>query len=242
MSTRAGGPASGPAGTPMLVVVARSAEVLAEPAADERTLADWERRRLALVRIPSRRDDVLAARLLLRWCAAHVTGRPAAELEVRQHCPDCDRTGHGRPFLRGHSRLGVSTSHAEGLVAVAVGRGPVGVDVEPCDRVPPDPDLVRRRFPAFSSGQLPPGSDALTRWVRAEAGFKAGDAALPVHSWSDASRGARAAVACAGAWRLAEAADVAPRTGPFYGLAAFEPLGRGHEWRDDRPQDRGNGD
>ncbi|MEU6841783.1 4-phosphopantetheinyl transferase [Streptomyces sp. NPDC046716] len=216
MSTRAGGPASRPAGVPTLVVVARTTEVLAAPAADERTLADWERRRLALVRIPSRRDDVLAARLLLRWCAAHVTGRPAAELEVRQHCPDCDRAGHGRPFLPGHLWLGISTSHTEGLVAVAVGRGRVGVDIEPYDRVPPDPELMRRRFPALSSARLPPGTDTLTLWVRAEAGFKAGDAAQPVHSWYDAPRGARAAVACAGTWHLAEAADVAPRTGPFH--------------------------
>ncbi|MER5950421.1 hypothetical protein ABT127_30720 [Streptomyces sp. NPDC001904] len=210
MSTRTGGPASRRAGAPALVVLARTAEVLASPAADERTLADWERSRLARARVPARRDDVLAARLLLRWCAARVTGSPAAEVELRQHCPDCDRAGHGRPFLRAHPWLGVSASHAEGLVAAAVGHGRVGVDVEPYDRVPPDPELMRRRFPALSPGHHPPASDDLTLWVRAEARFKAGDAAQPVHSWHDTSRAARAAVSCAGPWRLAEASDLAP--------------------------------
>ncbi|WP_353946863.1 4-phosphopantetheinyl transferase [Streptomyces sp. HUAS MG91] len=205
-----GGPVPRAAGAPVLVVVARTAVVLAAPTADERTLAGWERRRLALVRVPARRDDVLAARLLLRWCAARVTGRPAPEVELRQHCPDCDRAGHGRPSLPRHPRLGVSISHAEGLVAAAVGLGRVGVDVERYDRVPPDPELVRRRFPPGSPGHPRRTPDGLTGWVRAEARFKADAVAQPVHSWHDVSRGALVALACTGSWRRAEAADLAP--------------------------------
>ncbi|MFI7388502.1 4'-phosphopantetheinyl transferase family protein [Streptomyces sp. NPDC049813] len=224
------GPAAERVGGPTFVVVARTAEVLAVPGADERTLAGWERRRLELVRVPARRDDVLAARLLLRWCVARFADGPPRRPALRQRCPDCDRDGHGRPFLPAHPGLGVSMSHADGLVAAAVGHGRVGVDVEPGDRVPPRPELLRRRFP---TADRPPGDatdatrrspavdgltdtvetearlvDGLTRWVEEEARFKAGDAALPVHSWYDALRGARAAVACAGPWRRADLTDL----------------------------------
>ncbi|MFJ4715170.1 4'-phosphopantetheinyl transferase family protein [Streptomyces sp. NPDC088785] len=220
MSARAPEPsAPRPSGGPTLVVVARTAEVLGAPGADERALAGWERHRLARVRVPARRDDVLAARLLLRWCAARVTGRPAHQVELDQHCPDCDRAGHGRPFLPRRPGLGISLSHADGLVAAAAGPGRVGVDVEPYGRVPPGRALVRRRFPAADGaaprGHRSPEPDALTLWVEAEARFKAGDPAPPAHSWHDPLRAARAAVACADGWRLAEAAGLAP------GAAAF---------------------
>ncbi|MET9499375.1 4-phosphopantetheinyl transferase [Streptomyces sp. NPDC006552] len=254
MSTgAAAGPTAEQAGGPALVVVARTAEVLAGPGADERTLAGWERRRLDLVRVPARRDDVLAARLLLRWCVTRLTGGPPHRSALRQHCPDCDRDGHGRPFLPAHPGLGVSMSHADGLVAAAVGSGPVGVDVEPEDRVPPRFELLRRRFPAAGR---PPGDatppnrrspavdgltgpveaearfvDGLTRWVEEEARFKAGDAALPVHSWNDAPRGARAAVACAGTWWRADLTDLDRVRNRSAGLSGADgrpgPAGRG---------------
>ncbi|RAJ82397.1 MULTISPECIES: 4-phosphopantetheinyl transferase [unclassified Streptomyces] len=209
MSARATDPSSPrPAEGPTLVSIARTAEVLDAPSADARTLAGWERRRLALVRVPSRRDDVLAARLLLRWCVARVLGRPPDAVEVRQHCPDCRGTGHGRPFLPGQPGLGISMSHADGLVAAAVGPGPVGVDIERDDRVPPGRDVLLRHFPAAAHH---PGADPLRQWVEAEARFKAGDTGQPVRSWYDVPRAACAAVSCAASWQVRGAADLSRR-------------------------------
>ncbi|NDZ57068.1 4-phosphopantetheinyl transferase, partial [Streptomyces anulatus] len=50
-------------GAAAVALVATTAEVLAHPELDERLLAPWERRRLAGIRVPARRDDVVAARL-----------------------------------------------------------------------------------------------------------------------------------------------------------------------------------
>ncbi|NEB54798.1 4-phosphopantetheinyl transferase, partial [Streptomyces griseus] len=63
-----------PADAGVFALVATTAEVLAHPELDERLLAPWERRRLAGIRVPGRRDDVVAARLLLRLCASRATG------------------------------------------------------------------------------------------------------------------------------------------------------------------------
>ncbi|WP_256107400.1 4-phosphopantetheinyl transferase [Streptomyces sp. ODS05-4] len=182
-----------------LAVVARTAEVLGHPDLTEALLAPWEHARLARVRRPDRRDDVLAARLLLRWCAARATGRPPAEMTPHQHCDDCGRFGHGRPSLPAAPLTGISVSHADGLVAAAAGPGPIGVDVERADRRPPPPAHLARRFPAEPPAR--PGPDALTAWVRAEARFKAGGP-LPVRTWTDPDRRALAAVATAAPVRL----------------------------------------
>ncbi|MFD8962146.1 4'-phosphopantetheinyl transferase family protein, partial [Streptomyces anulatus] len=107
-------PGQGPA---TVALVATTAEVLAHPELDERLLAPWERRRLAGIRVPGRRDDVVAARLLLRLCASRVTGLPPDAVEPAQRCPGCGRDGHGRPYLPDHPELGVSYSHADGLAA-----------------------------------------------------------------------------------------------------------------------------
>ncbi|PCG82582.1 4-phosphopantetheinyl transferase [Streptomyces sp. WZ.A104] len=167
-----------PDGRTALAVVATTAEVLDRPDLDEGLLAPWERRRLARVRVPSRRDDVLAARLLLRLCAARFTGRQPHELLPAQFCAACERYGHGRPYLRGHPDVGVSLSHADGLVAAAAGPGAVGVDVEPAARtVGPPPMLARLMSEAQlrAVGALPdPDRAVLRMWVRREALLKAG--------------------------------------------------------------------
>ncbi|MER6017109.1 4'-phosphopantetheinyl transferase family protein [Streptomyces anulatus] len=158
--------------------MATTAEVLAHPELDERLLAPWERRRLAGIRVPARRDDVVAARLLLRLCASRVTGLPPDAVEPAQRCPGCGRDGHGRPYLPDHPGLGVSYSHADGLAAAAVGPGPVGIDVEPLTRRPGPLAVLRRLLPegevdAARAGP-DPGPALLRLWVRREALFKAG--------------------------------------------------------------------
>ncbi|MDV9190002.1 4-phosphopantetheinyl transferase, partial [Streptomyces sp. SR27] len=94
-----GGPAPGGDVPTALAVVATTPEVLAHPELHEGLLAPWERRRLDGIRVPDRRDDVLAARLLVRLCVARFTGLPPDRAALAQLCPSCGRYGHGRPYL-----------------------------------------------------------------------------------------------------------------------------------------------
>ncbi|MGW1934580.1 4-phosphopantetheinyl transferase, partial [Streptomyces sp. NPDC001919] len=74
-------------GATALAIVATTGEVLAHPELDEGLLAPWERRRLAPIRLPGRRADVLAARLLVRLCVARATGLPLDTPDLAQRCP-----------------------------------------------------------------------------------------------------------------------------------------------------------
>ncbi|WP_318211903.1 4'-phosphopantetheinyl transferase family protein [Streptomyces sp. SJL17-1] len=192
-----------------LAMVATTPEVLAHPELDEGLLASWERKRLAGIRLPGRRDDVVAARLLVRLCVARVTGLPLDTPALAQLCPGCGGHGHGRPYLHGRPGVGVSLSHADGLVAAAVGPGAIGIDVEPSTRRPGPVHVLRRLLPEadLAEATTPPDSGpALLRlWVRAEARLKAGrtgrtDEAGPgdlrLVEWTDRPRAAVAAVAC----------------------------------------------
>ncbi|MFJ6104726.1 4'-phosphopantetheinyl transferase family protein [Streptomyces sp. NPDC092359] len=158
--------------------MATTREVLALPELHEGLLEAWEVRRLAAARLPERRADALAARLLVRLCAARFTGLPVTGAAPAQWCPDCARHGHGRPYLPGRPGTGVSLSHADGVVAAAVGPGPIGVDVEPAARRPGSVRVLRRLLPEAelrAATALPdPGPELLRLWVRREALFKAG--------------------------------------------------------------------
>ncbi|MFD7129386.1 MULTISPECIES: 4'-phosphopantetheinyl transferase superfamily protein [Streptomyces] len=190
-----------------VALVATTAEVLAHPELDERLLAPWERRRLAGIRVPARRDDVVAARLLLRLCASRVTGLPPDAVEPAQRCPGCGRDGHGRPYLPDHPELGASYSHADGLAAAAAGPGPVGIDVEPLTRRPGPLSVLRRMLPEdevdAARAAPDPGPALLRLWVRREAlfkagfegGFKAGRDDVRLTAWTDHRRAAVVALA-----------------------------------------------
>lgn len=189
-----------------LAIVATTPEVLAHPDLDEGMLAPWERRRLTGIRLPSRRDDVLAARLLVRLCVARVTGLPPDTPVLAQLCPGCGGQGHGRPYLRGRPGTGVSLSHADGLVAAAAGPGAIGIDVEPSTRRPGPVHVLRRLLPEADLAEAaaaPDSGPALLRlWVRAEARLKAGSTdqddggEMRLLDWTDRPRAAVAAVAC----------------------------------------------
>ncbi|RPK65584.1 hypothetical protein EES43_07630 [Streptomyces sp. ADI96-02] len=192
-------PAPGGARRTGVAVVATTAEVLAHPELDESLLAAWETRRLARIRLPGRRDDVVAARLLLRLCAARFTGRPLRETSPAQSCPGCGREGHGRPYLPDLPGVGAALSHADGLVAAAVGLGPVGVDVEPSTRRPGPLPVLLRLLPEAdvrsARARPDPGPALLRLWVRREALLKAGRDDVRLTEWTDRRRGAVAAVA-----------------------------------------------
>lgn len=211
-------------GADTVALVATTGEVLAHPQLDERLLAPWERRRLAGIRVPGRRDDVVAARLLLRLCASRVTGLAPAEVEPAQRCPGCGRDGHGRPYLPGHPVLGVSFSHADGLAAAAVGPGPVGIDVEPLTRRPGPLPVLRRMLPEdevdAACAEPDPGPALLRLWVRREALFKAGRDDARLTEWTDHRRAAVVALAGVDA-TAARTAD-----GPLLSPGPAPPSGR----------------
>ena len=194
-----GGPAPVREGRTAVAVVATTGEVLAHPDLHEGLLAPWERQRLARIRLPSRRDDVVAARLLLRLCVARFTGRPPHESAPAQLCTECGKHGHGRPYLPDRPGVGVSLSHADGLVAAAVGPGAVGVDVEPSTRRPGPLSVLRRLVPEAdlrdASARPDPGTALLRLWVRREAVLKAGQDGLQLMEWTDHRRAAVVTVA-----------------------------------------------
>ncbi|MGW4161892.1 4'-phosphopantetheinyl transferase family protein [Streptomyces sp. NPDC004788] len=193
-----GADAAGAAG---VAAVATTDEVLARPELTEALLAPWERARLARIRLPGRRADVLAARLLLRLCAARVTGRAPGAVALAQHCAACGRDGHGRPYLPGLPDLGVSLSHADGLAAAAASPGSVGIDTEPRTRRPGPLPVLRRLLPEpavrAAAGAPDPGLALLRLWVRHEALFKAGrhEGGARLLERTDPRRGAVTAVA-----------------------------------------------
>lgn len=123
-----------------------------------------------------------AARLLLRWCAAQVTGRPPTAFEIVQRCAECGSTGHGRPFLAGFPDLYVSLAHRPGAVAAAVGRTPVAVDLELPDArrgVPdPVPDVLSPAELRQVGTAADPSATFLRLWVRKECLVKLGVATL----------------------------------------------------------------
>ncbi|MER7951519.1 4-phosphopantetheinyl transferase [Streptomyces sp. NPDC096079] len=186
-----------------LAVVATTREVLDHPDLHEGLLARWERRRLDRIRVPSRRDDVLAARLLVRLCVSRFTGLPPRASGPDQFCEECRRPGHGRPYLSRRPGTGVSLSHADGLAAAAVGPGPLGIDVEPAARRPGPLPVLRRLLPGGALREAEagpdPGAALLRLWVRGEARFKAGGhEGLRLLEWTDHDRDAVAAVAGTG--------------------------------------------
>ncbi|MFE3519851.1 4'-phosphopantetheinyl transferase superfamily protein [Streptomyces sp. NPDC059166] len=197
--------------------MATTAEVLAHPGLDEGMLARWERDRLDRIRVPARRDDVVAARLLLRLVTTRVTGRPPYAHRLVQFCAECGRSGHGRPSLSDLPGTGVSMSHAPGLVAAAAGPGAVGIDVEPSSRRPGPRGVLERILPEAdllaADEAADPGGELLRSWVRREALLKAGADGRPVlREWRDHGREATVAVAC-------EAA-VEPLPEHLYGITA----------------------
>ncbi|MHC0429108.1 4'-phosphopantetheinyl transferase family protein [Streptomyces sp. O3] len=201
-------------GAATVALVGTTAEVLAHPELDEALLAPWERRRLAGIRVPGRRDEVVAARLLLRLCASRITGRPPWEVEPAQRCPECDREGHGRPYLPDHPELGAAFSHADGLVAAAVGPGPVGIDVEPLTRRPGPLPVLRRLLPEAevdaACAEPDPGRALLRLWVRREALYKAGRDDVRLTEWTDHCRAAVVALAGAVPWAARPASAPLP--------------------------------
>ncbi|MGY1839755.1 MULTISPECIES: 4'-phosphopantetheinyl transferase family protein [unclassified Modestobacter] len=169
--------------------MATPAEVL--DGTDVGLLGDAERARSASLRDPADRAAYVAAHLLVRRCAAALTGRPVTELSVRQWCADCGTAGHGRPSLVGLPDVHVSWAHTRGTVVATAAWGRVGVDVE---ALPAD-GAAAGRFPWLAPAenrQVQSAADppllALRYWLRKECLVKAGMGTLDTMHRIDLSR------------------------------------------------------
>ncbi|TWH73513.1 4'-phosphopantetheinyl transferase superfamily protein [Modestobacter roseus] len=178
-----------------LVAVATPDEVF--QGCDPGLLSAGERARSASMRDPADRAAYEAAHLLVRRCAAALTGRPAAELMVRQWCATCGVTGHGRPSLTEVPGVHVSWAHTRGAVVATAAWHPVGVDVE---RMPAAPAGVAAPGPALGlspaeqrrvAAAVDPALLGLRYWVRKECLVKVGVATLAGLHEVDLSRLAR---------------------------------------------------
>jgi 4'-phosphopantetheinyl transferase len=163
-----------------LVVTAATEEVLRT--ADPSMLTVDERRRYAALRRPADRDAFLASHLLVRRCAAALTGRAPETLELVQVCGECGSRGHGRPLLAGVPDVHVSLAHTRGVVVAGAGWGPLGVDIESVDAPAPTPALMPELLAEAELSLVRSARDGslafLRYWVRKECLVKIGVAAL----------------------------------------------------------------
>jgi len=147
-------------------------------------LDETERRRLAAYRRAADRERFLAGCALAKTVLARYTGRRPADVRFDRTCGRCGEP-HGKPVLPG-AAVEHSVAHSGDLIAVAVARAPVGVDVEQLDGRPHplggdgDPEALARLVLSAAEqaalAAVPPAGRArafLVAWTRKEAVTKA---------------------------------------------------------------------
>ena len=163
-----------------LVVLARPPDVL--QVGGEHLLTAHERRRAGALRSRADRDAYVAAHLLVRHCAAALTGRPVEALTLVQQCPACGSTEHGPPSIAGMPDLHVSLVHTRGAVVAGADRGPIGVDVERARSGVLDPAVLGFSLTAAETTRVrsahDPSAAFLRHWVRKECLVKVGAVTL----------------------------------------------------------------
>ena len=159
-----------------LVLLARPEDVLR--VGGDHLLTPGERQRAGALRHRADRDAHVAAHLLVRHCAAALTGRPVAALELVQECAECGSTEHGRPSIAGLPELHVSLAHTRGAVVAGADRRPIGVDVEGARTRDLDPAVLAHTLTAAETARVRSASDPpfafLRHWVRKECLVKLG--------------------------------------------------------------------
>jgi len=163
-----------------LLFLARPGDVLR--ADDEHLLTPHERRRADALRTEDDRIAYVAAHLLVRHCAAALTGRPVESLTLVQQCPECGSTEHGRPSIEELPDLHVSLAHTRGAVAVGADHQPIGVDVEHAPEEGLDPAVLRFALTPAETDSVRSADDPptafLRHWVRKECLVKVGAVTL----------------------------------------------------------------
>jgi 4'-phosphopantetheinyl transferase len=147
-------------------------------------LDETERRRLAACRRDEDRARFLAGCALAKTALARYTGQRPADVRFDRTCGQCGEP-HGKPVIEG-AGVEHSVAHSGDLVAVAVARAPVGVDVEQLDGRPHplggdgDPEALARLVLSAAEraarAAVPPAGRArafLVAWTRKEAVTKA---------------------------------------------------------------------
>lgn len=142
-------------------------------------LDEHERTRMAAFRRVEDRARYLAAHALTRLVLASHLGLDL-DLDIDPAALDLDRTcdcgkPHGKPRLAGRpDDPGFSLTHSGGLVGVALGTGPVGVDVERRRPLSDLDGLARHALSAAERDAALPGAEGfLVTWTRKEALLKA---------------------------------------------------------------------
>ena len=163
-----------------LVVLARPEDVLR--IGGEHRLTSRERRRAGALRSGADRDAHVAAHLLVRHCAAALTGRPLEAMELVQQCAECGSAEHGRPSIAGLPDLHVSLAHTRGAVVAGADRRPIGVDVEGAQTRGLDPAVLAYTLTAAETARVrsagDPSAEFLRHWVRKECLVKVGAVTL----------------------------------------------------------------
>jgi 4'-phosphopantetheinyl transferase len=94
-----------------------------------------EQRRWAAYRRDADRERFVVGCALAKTVIAACTGQQPAEVSFDRTCRRCGQP-HGKPVINGGGDVEHSVAHSGDLVAVAVARNPVGVDVEQLDGRP----------------------------------------------------------------------------------------------------------
>lgn len=144
------------------------------------TLSADERARAALIRLPARRKEFLAAHAALRAILASYQDISPESLLFTTTCAWCGDPEHGKPRLQDSGGLNFNLTRAGPLALVAVAHeAEVGVDAEPLDRAVEWRSIARRALSQAERAQVEATEPALRNslagrlWCRKEAVAKA---------------------------------------------------------------------
>ena len=147
-------PAQAPLTSGELVVWRVPLDRWSSPALGETLSAD-ERGRAALIRLPARREEFVAAHAALRAILASYQDIPPESLLFTTICAWCGDPEHGKPRLQDSGGLNFNLTRAGPLALVAVALdAEVGVDAEPLDRAVDWRAIARRALSPDEQAQV----------------------------------------------------------------------------------------
>ena len=162
------------------------------------TLSADERARAALIRLPERQREFVAAHAALRAILASYQDVPPESLLFTTTCAWCGDPEHGKPRLQDAGGLNFNLTRAGALSLVAVAHeAEVGVDAEPLDRAVDWRAIARRALSQEERAQIEAADPAERHmlagrlWCRKEAVAKATGLglALNLKTWTARANG-----------------------------------------------------